>query len=519
MERWKPAVELSKQEQFIIKRLERVKKLFGFLRRQRHRLFDDGFQGELESMYRSSGAGKEPVAPALLAMVVLLQSYTQASDAEAVELSVMDLRWQMVLGCLGATEPAFSQGALQAFRERLIGAEMDRRLLERTVELAKETKEFDWKKLPKSVRVAMDSSPFEGAGRVEDTFNLLGHAARRIVEMAAKLLERDVSEVAIEAGIPIVLATSIKAGLDVNWSESNARTEALNVLDEQVRHLRAWLEELEPENARPLAKYISALKQVQKQDIETLQDGTVAIIRGVAPGRRISVEDPEMRHGRKSKNKTFNGYRRHIAHDLDEQLILACTVTPGNQAESSAAIVLDEDIRNQGYSIAELSIDRGYIASPLVAQVIAANGEVFSKPWPARNNSGLFTKDEFHIDMRSRTLTCPAGHEEHFTLDSVVHFPDEKCRACPLRAKCTTADHRTVSVAADEPLQHRMRKALRTPRGRAKVRERVTSEHRLAHVSQRQGRRARYRGVRKNVFDLRRTSAVMNLEVIHRKTA
>jgi hypothetical protein len=35
-----------------------------------------------------------------------------ASDAEAVELSLVDLRWQMVLGCLGATTPAFSQGGL-----------------------------------------------------------------------------------------------------------------------------------------------------------------------------------------------------------------------------------------------------------------------------------------------------------------------------------------------------------------------------------------------------------------------
>jgi hypothetical protein len=45
---------------------------------------------------------------------------------------------------------------------------MDRRLLERTVELARKTKAFDFKKLPKTLRVAIDSSPLEGAGRVED---------------------------------------------------------------------------------------------------------------------------------------------------------------------------------------------------------------------------------------------------------------------------------------------------------------------------------------------------------------
>jgi len=35
-------------------------------------------------------------------MALLLQGYVGASDAEAVELSVVDLRWQMGLGCLGA---------------------------------------------------------------------------------------------------------------------------------------------------------------------------------------------------------------------------------------------------------------------------------------------------------------------------------------------------------------------------------------------------------------------------------
>jgi hypothetical protein len=36
-------------------------------------------------MYRSTGAGKDPTPPALLAMVVILQSYQSISDAGAVD--------------------------------------------------------------------------------------------------------------------------------------------------------------------------------------------------------------------------------------------------------------------------------------------------------------------------------------------------------------------------------------------------------------------------------------------------
>ena len=104
VKRWDPNQELSIQEQWLLGRLGRVRKLLGFLRRHRHELFDDAFQAELESMYREGGSGREPLPPALLAMAVLVQGYVGASDAEMVELTVVDLRVQTVLGCLGATK-------------------------------------------------------------------------------------------------------------------------------------------------------------------------------------------------------------------------------------------------------------------------------------------------------------------------------------------------------------------------------------------------------------------------------
>ena len=52
--------------------------------------------------------------------------------------------------------------------------------------------------------------------------------------------------------------------------------------------------------------------------------------------------------------------------------------------------------------------------------------------------------------------------------------------------------------------------------GRAQLRERVAVEHRLAHIGQWQGERARYLGLRKNLFDLRRLAVVHNLHVIAR---
>lgn len=161
--RWDPSTTTTKEESFLLSRLKRTRKLFAFLRLHRTDLFDDSFQDELETMYRDTGAGKPPCAPALMAMACLLQGYLGTSDAEAVELTVVDKRWQLVLDRLGQQEPAFAQGTLVDFRARLIRTGLDRRLLERTTELARKTQGFDAKKLPKTLRVAVDSAPLRGA--------------------------------------------------------------------------------------------------------------------------------------------------------------------------------------------------------------------------------------------------------------------------------------------------------------------------------------------------------------------
>jgi hypothetical protein len=516
-------VELSPQEQLLMKRLTRVRALFGFFRQHRHEIFDETFQEQLESMYRATGAGDPPHPPALMCMVTLLQAYVGASDAEAVELAVMDLRWQMVLDCLGAVTPPFSQGALQAFRERMVEHEMDRVLLEKTVALVRSGAftEGEGRALSKALRAAVDSRPLAGAGRVEDTINLLGHAARSIVRIVSKILDRDPEEICRKAGIPLLLAPSIKAGLDIDWSDPKQKAVAVEIVERQVSSLQAWVDRhLDEGISEPLRPYLEAITQVRDQDLETTDGGAVRIREGVAPDRRISVQDAEMRHGRKSRSKRFDGYKEHIARDLDLPVIVACSVTPANRPEEEGAGPIADDIQHQELQLVELYIDRAYVNSPVVDEVLRAGGKVFSKPWGQRaRNPDLFSKRDFKIDLRAKTITCPAGQVEPFETGETVEFDPDVCGACPLRAQCTQAASgrgRTVSIAADEALQKKFRNLQETKSGRAILRNRTPVEHALAHIAARKGPRARYIGVRKNLFDLRRASAIQNLEAAHR---
>ena len=156
--RWTLPEGLSEREQRVAKDLQRVGKLYVFLWKIQPRLFDEGFQAELAQAY-GTPRGTEPKPPALLATVTLLQAYDRVGDAEAVVTARMDLRWQLALGCLGAEKAPFSQGVLVDFRERMVKHDLDRKLLDRTVALAKETGLFGWQKL----KAMLDSSPLLGA--------------------------------------------------------------------------------------------------------------------------------------------------------------------------------------------------------------------------------------------------------------------------------------------------------------------------------------------------------------------
>ena len=506
---WQPAQALSRLEQAVMRRIRRAK-LFVFLRVQRHAIFDVAFQEELATLYDDRPKGHPPVPPALLALVTLLQAYTGAGDAEAVEATVMDRRWQLVLDCLDCTDAPFSQGTLVAFRGRLIAADLDRRLIERTVAIAAQTKGFGHTKL----RAALDSSPLWGAGRVEDTYNLVGHALRKALGVLARQQGRELAAEAAGAGAPLLGAASLKAALDCDWDDPAARVaalgEVLSALEAVEAHVAA-----QPESPAQAAaqQSVAVAQQVVQQDVEARPDGTVGLRQGVAPDRRISVEDPDMRHGRKSRTQRIDGYKRHVLRDLDSRLIRAVGVTLANAPEASVTPAIVADLAPQQVTLMEVHLDRAYLSSTLVRER-APELTIFCKAWPVQQGPHC-AKTAFTLEWERGVLRCPHQVEMPFVPGETVHFPAATCAACPLRAQCTDSPHgRSVTIHPDERLLEELRARQATPAGRAALRERVQVEHSLAHIGAWQGDRARYKGQRKNLFDLRRTAVVENLHVL-----
>ena len=514
---WNPPIELSPEEQKIAQRTQKARKFFVFLRARRHELLDATFQETLAKTYRLEPGGTAPVEAGLLALATLLQAYCHVGDRDAVELTVMDKRWQMVLDCLGAEQPPFSQGTLFNFRMRLIEHNLDKTLLERTVALAEKTGGFGARQL----RAALDSTPLFGAGRVEDTLNLLGHALRKAVGLVAQELGTSAEAITAEAGLVLVGHSSLKAALDLDWGERTARASALRAVLEEVERWQSWLEQQPslsvPEP--PLQEMMDTMVQIVEQDTEPDPEGGPGarrIKQQVAPDRRISIEDKDMRHGRKSSSKTFNGFKEHFALDLDSAVTREVVVCPANAPEHEAVELLAETLE-QGPGLLQVDIDLGYMASPRIAQWAAQGVHIIARPWP--QVGALFTKNDFTLDFVHGMVTCPQGETVPMIPGRDAQFPASACDACPVRAQCTKArlgQGRSLHIREDEQFQHKLRAKLRTKRGRASLRKRTAVEHAISHQLAHQGRRARYKGLRKNQFDGRRHAAISNLQVAAR---
>jgi len=435
-------------------------------------------------------------------------------------MTAVDRRWQMILDYSG-DEPAFSQGTVFNFRERARRHGFLQVLLDHTVELARETGGFSHKRL----RVLLDSSPLLGAGRVEDSFNLIGRAVGQLVKVAAKEVGRKPADLADELGLTVVSAKSVKAALDVDWRLPDARNEALNALLGQFEVLRSWLTQQfgkEQVAGPPIGEALATVERLIEQDTEPDPDSPSggARIRQGGTNRRISIADPEMRHGRKSKTRVFSGYKRHVSVDADlAPLIVGVHLEPGNIREYEGAQPLLEDAERQGFAVTEAHFDRGYLVSEAIHERRGRGLRIVSKPPTPPRTGDRLNKSDFDIDVALGLVTCPSGRTEAIRKhrkQPVAIFPAEKCGQCQLLSRCQTGKRdRVVTIHPREELYQQMAKDLSTPEGRERRRARVAVEHALARLGGVQGRRARYFGIAKNQFHATASAVVANCFVVN----
>ena len=182
---------------------------------------------------------------------------------------------------------------------------------------------------------------------------------------------------------------------------------------EVARQVQGELPEGSPER-QGIVEASELLGQLLLQDVERKgnngdgDDGT-GLKDGVSRDRMMPVHDPEMRHGRKSSSKRFDGHKAAIVVDTDTQLITAVEVLPGNAADNLEALELVEQSEfNTGVAVEESLGDAAY-GDGDTRQAFADAGRTLIARVPGRPNRKHFPKDDFRIDLNEVTCTCPAG--------------------------------------------------------------------------------------------------------------
>jgi len=146
-----------------------------------------------------------------------------------------------------------------------------------------------------------------------------------------------------------------------------------------------------------------------RQDVEQKPGGGCQIKEGTEKDRLISVHDPEMRHGRKSASKTFNGTRPAVAVDMESQLICGVEVFGGQRGRSGEALGLGAPGRTGDGSTSGRDRGRLCLWGRPDAESLCREQRLLTAKVPTSHNGDCFPKSAFAIDFGSDGSPLPAG--------------------------------------------------------------------------------------------------------------
>ena len=260
----------------------------------------------------------------------------------------------------------------------------------------------------------------------------------------------------------------------------------------------------------------AAAQQVRQQAVTTNAEGKPALIKDVAKERHSSIEDAQMRHGRKSRSVRVEGDKRHVARALDSALVGAVGLTPAHAPEARLAQARKSALKSP-------QLTRKCTSSVLTCRASGSASALRSGSFSARlgrcaQAGPFFPKTAFTVDWERARRRCPPGVERACQPGKVVPFPTASCAPCPPRARGTGSPRgRRASLHSAEKLRQELRVGQGPTAGRATLRERVGVEPELSPIGPWQGARARYPGARKNLLDLRRCAVVNKLHSFARR--
>jgi transposase len=466
----------------------------------------------------SASVGRPSIPPSALAKVMLLQYRTGLSDREAMEAVRWDLRWKAALD-LPVDHTGWDPSTLTRFRARLILHGKERLVLENSLRVAGELG-----LLNAPAEQIVDSTPMLGAAATQDTVRLVRSGVRKLLDAVRSS----------DAEAATILDDSLEFDYrkpnekpDCRWREKAERERMLTrVAQDAERALRAVERAAALLDEEAVKEAHGLLRELIGQDFDIDEDGVPRLHRGTRSGRVLSVLDPEMRHGRKSSQQRFDGYKLHAAATNSEApLITAIEVTAASEQDGPQAKEL-VDQQPKARRPQRVVGDTAYGNGPVRAELAERDVDVLAPVPEGKIVEGRLGKREFQIDLDAGAVTCPGGHTVKISTSKKgfrgANFTRGMCRDCRLKAACCPGRaRRQVNLGEHEDLLIAARQALDDPSTAEHLRRtRPRIERLLSLLAHRYGaRKSRYRGRRKAALQAAWTAALVNLNPIGARLA
>ena len=463
----------------------------------------------------SDGVGCPSIPPSRLAKLLLLQYRAGLSDEQAMEAVAWDLRWKIALG-LPVDHRGWNSSTLTRFRARLLLHGKERLALEATLSLADKLGLLD-----APAEQIVDSTPMLGAAATRDTVRLVRSGVKKLIDAVADADRRAAQ--ALDDGLEFDYAGPSEKP-DCRWREKAERERMLTrVAEDAERALRA-VRRAEGMFAEEAVKEAWALlRELVGQDFDVDEDGVPRLHRGTRRDRIVSTVDTEMRHGRKSRQRRFDGYKLSAAAtNAPEPLITAIEVAAASEQDGPQAKSL-VDQQPERRRPERLLGDTAYGTGPVRAQLAEREVEVLAPVPEAPRREGRIDKRDFAIDLVAGTVGCPAGEVAPIRTEPSgqrrAQFKQGACGRCPLKPQCVpTRSRKDILIAPDEELLIAGRRALAEPAAADHLRRtRPRIERLLGLLVHRYGaRKTRYIGAAKARLQALWTAALVNLNPIGR---
>lgn len=462
--------------------------------------------------------GQPALAPWRLALVTLLQYAYDLTDRQAAEAVRSRLDWKYLLG-LEVTDPGFDFSVLSEFRQRLLAAGAEERLLDKLLALCRER---GWLKAGGKMRT--DATHVLAAVRSLHHLESVGETLRAALEELAQVAPDWLS-----SWLPQEWYKRYEGRMDSRRlpKKEAERKQLAEQIGRDGMQLLSLLEQTQTPVAARELESVQVLRQVWPQYYQE-HEGQVKWRDGPAQGAQETIVSPYDTDARLAQKGdiAWCGFKVHLTEtceaDLPE-LVVQVKTTLAPEPDVKQTLAVQQELARRALLPEEHLIDGGYLESDVLVKHPAGLHIIGPLPpdtsWQAKAGKG-FDVAHFQVDWSSQRVSCPQGHQSRSWRERPeregqiqVSFAKAVCQACPVRTDCTKADHREVQLqpqAAHEALQ-RQRALQQTPEFRQAYALRSGVEATISQAVRRLPlRQSRYRGLPKVQLQQLVTATVLN---------